>query len=635
MAVTAVNPVVQYTGNGSQTGFSIPFSFTTNTDIAVRVAGVLKTLTTHYTISGSTVTMLSAPANGAIVEIELAMPINRSTAFTQGGDFQATALENNLDRVTLIPQQVQKNLNRAIRIAPGYVLGTLEIAQTPAARANKALSFDGSGNITTVDGVLVVPSTLTGLAGNMLRVKSDETGYELRTPAQVRSDIGADNASNLGSGTIGSARVSGSYTGITGVGTITAGTWQGTVIGSAYISGSYTNVTGLGTITVGTWQGTTIGVAYGGTGTTTSTGSGSVVLSNTPTLVTPVLGAATATTPSGGDNSTRVATTAYVQSAMAAAGAGTVTNVAFNAGNTGLSVSGSPVTTTGTFQIDATTASFGDNSVKVATTAYADRNTPTGTYLYKAGFSTPTGWLLCDGNAVSRSTYANLFAEITRSSTVNMTIASPSVITWTSHPLVVGDKVSFETTGSLPTGLSTGTNYFVVSTPTGNTFTVSTTAGGSAVNTTGSQSGTHTCRHNPFGCGNGSTTFNLPDGRNRVMVAPGGGLLTAPQMSPNGDVLGATGGSQTETATVSVSGSTTGGALTVFATGVAYDGPNITSGAAAGGDFQAGTSAHGHGNVQVTGSTTGGSLSLAASGGTNPATNVQPTLIGGNWYIRT
>jgi hypothetical protein len=48
---------------------------------------------------------------------------------------------------------------------------------------------------------------------------------------------------------------------------ITSGT-----VGSAYISGSYTGITGVGTLTAGTWNANTIGVAYGGTGATTLTG---------------------------------------------------------------------------------------------------------------------------------------------------------------------------------------------------------------------------------------------------------------------------------------------------------------------------------------------------------------------------
>jgi len=42
------------------------------------------------------------------------------------------------------------------------------------------------------------------------------------------------NASNLASGTVPSARISGSYTGITGVGTLTAGTWNATSITTSY-----------------------------------------------------------------------------------------------------------------------------------------------------------------------------------------------------------------------------------------------------------------------------------------------------------------------------------------------------------------------------------------------------------------
>jgi hypothetical protein len=55
--------------------------------------------------------------------------------------------------------------------------------------------------------------------------------------------------------------------------------------------------------------------------------------------------------------------------------------------------------------------------------------------------------------------------------------------------LVAGDTIYFETTGALPTGLAINTNYFVI--PTGlttNTFQISATRGGAAINTTGGQS---------------------------------------------------------------------------------------------------------------------------------------------------
>ena len=85
--------------------------------------------------------------------------------------------------------------------------------------------------------------------------------------------------------------------------------------------------------------------------------------------------------------------------------------------------------------------------------------------------------------------------------TFTVTIASPAVITKNNHGLVAGDQVVFSTTGALPTGLNNRTRYYVLSTGlTANSFRVSTTNNGTAINTSGSQSGTHfianafTCR---------------------------------------------------------------------------------------------------------------------------------------------
>jgi hypothetical protein len=83
--------------------------------------------------------------------------------------------------------------------------------------------------------------------------------------------------------------------------------------------------------------------------------------------------------------------------------------------------------------------------------------------------------------------------------TVTVTIASPAVFTFTSHSLAVGDKITLTTTGALPTGLTAGTTYYVIAAGlTANAFEVSTSAGGSAVNTSGSQSGTHTITSEHF-----------------------------------------------------------------------------------------------------------------------------------------
>lgn len=90
--------------------------------------------------------------------------------------------------------------------------------------------------------------------------------------------------------------------------------------------------------------------------------------------------------------------------------------------------------------------------------------------------------------AESSGTYTDVIGT-----SFTVTIASPGVFSDTAHGLGVGDKVVFQTTGALPTGLTAGTTYYIISAGlTADAFEVSTTDGGSAVNTSGSQSGTHT-----------------------------------------------------------------------------------------------------------------------------------------------
>ena len=77
--------------------------------------------------------------------------------------------------------------------------------------------------------------------------------------------------------------------------------------------------------------------------------------------------------------------------------------------------------------------------------------------------------------------------------TATMTIASPAVVTLTAHGLLAGDKIYFTTTGALPTGVTANTAYYVISAGLAtDTFRFSATSGGSAVDTSGSQSGVHT-----------------------------------------------------------------------------------------------------------------------------------------------
>lgn len=146
---------------------------------------------------------------------------------------------------------------------------------------------------------------------------------------------------------------------------------------------------------------------------------------------------------------------------------------------------------------------------------------PGGIIAYMAR-TAPTGFLLCDGTAVSRTTYSTLLSLIAPTvGTFTITIAAPGVGTLTAHGLNTGDPVYLTTTGALPTGLSINTIYYVIRVD-ANTFRLATTFAnanaGTAITTSGSQSGTHTLNFCPYGLGDGTTTFNTPNLKGKVIV---------------------------------------------------------------------------------------------------------------------
>jgi microcystin-dependent protein len=184
--------------------------------------------------------------------------------------------------------------------------------------------------------------------------------------------------------------------------------------------------------------------------------------------------------------------------------------------------------------------------VDAAIAALAPVIAKTGDIWQQAGSTLPSGWLACDGTAVSRSTYAALFAELVLSKgTATMTIATPGVVTNTAHGIYTGEGVYFTTTGALPTGVTANTLYYAIRVD-ANTFRLATSlanaVAGTAITTTGSQSGTHTLYYCPWGNGNGTTTFNTPDLRDRTLVGK--------NTSGTFQALGKKDGAETHTLTV-------------------------------------------------------------------------------------
>ena len=121
----------------------------------------------------------------------------------------------------------------------------------------------------TVDGDLNVTGNAT-LSGNILgdRIQNGTTTIDIQS-ASGNANISIGGTNNVGVFYTGGLNVTGAVgatTTITATGNITGGNLSGTSIVGTLTTASQTNITGVGTISTGTWAATDVAVAYGGTG---------------------------------------------------------------------------------------------------------------------------------------------------------------------------------------------------------------------------------------------------------------------------------------------------------------------------------------------------------------------------------
>lgn len=159
MTVNTTTNRVSYAGNGTTTAFAVPFPFLANADLLVLErtdstgAEVIKSLTTHYTVSGAggtsgTVTMLTAPATGVTLVIYRDPAVTQNVRLVPNDPLPVeTAVEQPLDRLTMIAQRNRELGERALRLPDsdtGFAAGDLKIP-AKVTRASKYLAFDADG----------------------------------------------------------------------------------------------------------------------------------------------------------------------------------------------------------------------------------------------------------------------------------------------------------------------------------------------------------------------------------------------------------------------------------------------------------------------------------------------------------
>lgn len=159
---------------------------------------------------------------------------------------------------------------------------------------------------------------------------------------------------------------------------------------------------------------------------------------------------------------------------------------------------------------------------------------PVGFVMPWTGITAPNQYLFAYGQEVSRTTYAELYSTIVLTTNVTCTASSATLsnVTDTSQiPIGAAIEASCVPSGATVTAKTTNTI----------------TSSANATVTTAVQA-----KLFPYGNGNGSTTFNLPDLRGRVMAGRDnmGGTAASRLTSTyftNADAVGAVGGSQSYT----------------------------------------------------------------------------------------
>ena len=214
MTISSTTTTVSYTGNGSTVAFPVTFPFFgTGTSAEIEViertiatgVEVTKEVTTHYTVSGGnnstgTVTAGTAPADTVQWHIRRLTTQTQGTDYVENDAFPAETHEGALDRLTMINQEQEADLAKAIRYSDTYTGGASSEFPEPVAGAFITFNSAGDGITTSADsaaqwlsgnGTVAAPyySYTSDTNSGFYRIGSDNVGLSLGGTKRV--DFGA------------------------------------------------------------------------------------------------------------------------------------------------------------------------------------------------------------------------------------------------------------------------------------------------------------------------------------------------------------------------------------------------------------------------------------------------------------
>lgn len=159
MTVSSETKRSDYAGNGSTTEFATGFRFLENSHIKVILTDTSGNSTTQteisqYTLtgagldSGGTVTFITPPASGFTVSIKRDIPLTQSTDYVDNDAFPAESHEDALDKLTMIAQQLQEEIDRSVKQEEAQAGSSVTL---PSPLEDNILQWTADGNFRNIN----------------------------------------------------------------------------------------------------------------------------------------------------------------------------------------------------------------------------------------------------------------------------------------------------------------------------------------------------------------------------------------------------------------------------------------------------------------------------------------------------
>ncbi|MEQ8370787.1 MAG: hypothetical protein RIE31_05140 [Alphaproteobacteria bacterium] len=187
----------EYAGDGTTTVFPYTNRIFAEGDLRVYADGTLQSLNASYSItgagsaSGGNVVFMVAPADGVTIVMVRNVPQTQETDYVENDTFPAESHETALDKLTVLVQQLQDELDRAMKVPESEVLLDMTLPALTV-RASQYLGFDSNSQPVSY----AAPAGTTSLStfGALLAVTADADAARsiLKSPEPLNAVVDGD-----------------------------------------------------------------------------------------------------------------------------------------------------------------------------------------------------------------------------------------------------------------------------------------------------------------------------------------------------------------------------------------------------------------------------------------------------------